>query len=89
MAQAIDNDKDFLVIETSMSECMMWGGMAICDSCNESSHIGYYVAVLNHWMCPKCYNEWLQRAKRYEEDIPTEIRNYNTYANILGLQQYK
>lgn len=76
----------FLVIETSLKECLDWGGIGICDNCATPHPTkGYYVAVLNLWLCPKCYQEWKIRAKWYKEDEPIEIRNYNTYASILGL----
>lgn len=86
MAKKIDNEKGFLVIEVSASECAeVFGGMGICDSCNSFDLKGYYIAVLNCWYCQKCYKEWIERAKRYNEDIEIEERNYKYYSNLLGL----
>lgn len=57
MAKIVDNPKRFKVIELSRNELAKIGGIGICDRCNGTSNTGYYVAVLNCWFCPKCYNE--------------------------------
>lgn len=86
MAKKVENSKGFLVIEVSGIESIeKIGGMAICDSCNSHHSQGYYIAVLNQWVCPDCYNEWIARAKRYEEDIRIEQRNYDLHSQLLGL----
>lgn len=86
MAKKEENKKGFLVIKTeSLSEALKLGGVAVCDSCNKSTFTGYYIAVLNKWMCERCYEEWIYFAKRYEEDIPVEQHYYDMYAKILGV----
>lgn len=85
MAKKVECGK-FLVIEVSREECIMWGGAAICDSCNATSGIGYYIAVLNSWFCPKCYEEWKKDAKWYSSDFQIEKRNYQVYAKMLGVE---
>lgn len=85
MAKKVECGK-FLVIEVSREECIMWGGAAVCDSCNATSEIGYYIAVLNSWYCPKCFEEWKNRAKWYHEDVHIESRNYAAYAKALGIE---
>lgn len=89
MAKKEENEKGFLVIKTeSLSEALMLagpGGRAVCDCCNKSSFVGYYIAVLNDWYCERCYEEWLYLAKRYVEDIEIEVRNYAKYSNLLNL----
>ncbi|MDR2928229.1 MAG: hypothetical protein LBV41_08545 [Cytophagaceae bacterium] len=86
MAKKVENSKGFLVLEVSaieVNEC--FGGYGICDYCNSDDRSGYYIAVLNSWYCPKCYKEWIQRAKRYAGDIHIEERNYNCACESLGL----
>lgn len=84
MAKQVENEKGFLVIETSLTECVeKIGGVGICDSCNSSSFSGCYIAALNCWYCPKCYQEWLSKARRYEEDIQIEQRNFDYYSKLL------
>ena len=46
---------------------------------------GYYIAVLNQWYCPKCYDEFCKRAKYYQEDTGTEKRNYELYSKLFGV----
>lgn len=65
MAKIVDNPKRFKVIELSRNELAKIGGIGICDRCNGTSNTGYYVAVLNCWFCPKCYNEWYGCATHY------------------------
>ena len=86
MAVIVDNPKGFKVIETPMTECIDMGGMAVCDSCNECSENGYLIAVLNAWYCPECYNEWLNEAVRYEEDVVYENRTFNSFKRILNIE---
>jgi len=84
MAEIIRNEKGFKVIKTSISEInQSVGGLGICDKCNVSSFTGYYVAVLNYWICEECYNEFLGRAKRYKEDTEIEQRNYDYMLNAF------
>ena len=61
------------------------GGYGICDYCNTPAEKGYYIAVLNQWYCPKCYDEFCKRAKYYQEDTGTEKRNYELYSKLFGV----
>lgn len=86
MAKNIDNSKGFLVIEVSTPELFAKsGGYGICDYCNTPAEKGYYIAALNRWYCPKCYAEFCNRAKHYQEDSATEKRNYEVYAKLFGI----
>ena len=85
MAKIVDNPKRFKVIELSRNELAKIGGIGICDRCNGTSNTGYYVAVLNCWFCPKCYNEWYVCATHYPEDIKIENKNFEFYKNLFDL----
>lgn len=86
MAKKIENEKGFLVIEASAREIYIAaGGIGICDRCNSPAEVGYYIAVLNCWYCPKCYAEWYQNAINYPEDRDVELRNYKFYSERLGV----
>ena len=85
MAQIINSDKDFKVIEVYLSDCIKWGGLGICDHCNTAIRKGYYVAVLNSVLCEKCYKSWHHRAKNYPEDRRIEESNFNRMKSILNL----
>lgn len=84
----VKNDKGFLVMEITRAELVSkfakYVFIGVCDSCMDSPEVGYYVAVLNRWLCKKCYDEWMQRATRYQEDIPYEERNYEIYKRLFS-----
>lgn len=86
MAKIAENKKGFLVIEVSAEELSSkMGGYGICDFCNTPSDNGYFVSVLNQWLCSKCYNEWLKRAIRYPQDADIERRNFELFKEKLSL----
>lgn len=85
MAKIIDNPKKFRIIEMSLVEVnQAFGGLGVCDLCCTSPQTGYYIAVLNSWYCPECYNRWVKNAKRYAEDINTEERNFERVKERLS-----
>ena len=62
------------VLVFSLNECYNWGGMNVCDLCNqdictkEHQH-GYMTPVLgSNAICEKCYKDFIGRGKLYEED---------------------
>lgn len=93
MAKIIENEKGFRVIEITSDEMRRiypemrnvdW--FPICDSCGRNGlKKGYYVAVLNQWFCPKCYQRWYSGAIRQPEDWAIEMKNFSTYKEMLGL----
>ena len=87
MASILDNKKGFKVLFTYDVECLSWGGYAICDMCNNKSFIGYFVSVLNFWVCPECFKEWYKTAKHYEVDIPYEIKKYEQISSMLSINK--
>lgn len=81
----VKNEKGFRVLSVSRSElekatCQTH---CCCDSCLATPEFGYYVAVLNMWFCPKCYEHWMTTATRYLEDSIVEERNYLKYKTLL------
>lgn len=85
MAEVVKNDKGFKVIHCSITEIVDLGGLGICDYCNNASYHGFYIAVLNAWYCPKCYERWHKEAVYYPEDKPIEDKNFKVYSKLLGL----
>lgn len=83
MAKIVKNKKGFKILKMSLAEVNSIGGFGICDFCNNASKEGYYIAVLNMWYCPKCYEEWCLRAEYYPQDVEVENRNYNYMRNML------
>ena len=88
MAHKVENEKEFLILKTSRSEIVSLHPMnlGICDRCCSSKETeGFYVAVLNYWMCSKCYEEWYNKAERYPEDISFETMKFNEISNAIRL----
>lgn len=86
MAQIINNDKGFKVIKMRLVELQQATNemtLGICDNCNNASLEGYYVAVLNRYLCKGCYEDWYKRAKYYPEDARIEEKNFNFYSEKL------
>lgn len=81
----VDNAKGFKVINVPRKalEAATLQKKCVCDNCLSSSDTGYYVAVLNRWLCPTCYKHWMVYVKRYEEDAVIEEINYNFYMELL------
>lgn len=81
------NEKGFLILEVSRERMIerldKYGCQGICDTCLCIPEIGYYVAVLNMWLCKDCFNEWYSDAERFKEDIYIEEKNYENYKRIL------
>ncbi len=87
MAKIAENEKGFRVMEITRSEllCVLQehGSIGICDDCGERSPRGYYVAVLNRWLCPECYRKWYEGAVNYPEDRKYEEGNFNMYRQLF------
>jgi len=82
----VDNPKGFLILKMMGADTQKIGGNSTCDWCGEISTDGYYISVLNMWYCDKCYNDWLQRAKRFESDILIEEKNYSKMCHFFKIE---
>lgn len=77
----------FLIIECTNTE--LWiatGGVGVCDYCGRPSDRGYYIAVLNQWFCPDCFEKWKEGAVWYPDDARVEQKNFDFYAPRFGLK---
>lgn len=89
MARVVNNSKDFRILEVSRMELMYrmarFGTAGVCDVCMDTPETGYYVAVLNEWICRDCLEEFLRGAVHYEDDRDIEERNFRFYCKIFGV----
>lgn len=93
MARRVENSKGFLIIEMTPKEatniCKFgYFGELVCDNCNKlikNEQTIYYISVLNGVACKKCYEDWLNSATRYDEDIDYETRKFEYYAKLLNI----
>lgn len=81
----VKNDKGLKIIQCSSKEMRLATGnpSPVCDNCISDCENGYYVAVINRWLCESCYQEFMKFAKKYDEDCYIEDRNFNTYLDLL------
>ena len=84
--EEVKTSEGFLVLKVSNYELAKATNQeyCVCDHCLASPEEGYYVAVLNSWLCPKCYANWKKRATRYFTDVPIEEKNYQFYKNLIS-----
>lgn len=62
-------------------------GAAICDWCNgfDIEAPGQYIAVLSHWYCQSCFEQWYNNATYYPDDIEVEHTNVRFISQILKI----
>lgn len=87
VCEPYENGKYFKVLKVSRKRLEKATGQTkcVCDNCLASPVVGYYVAVLNRWLCSDCFWRWYKSGFNYEEDHPIETKNYNFYSKLLGL----
>ena len=83
----VENEKGFRVLKIDRTELLSktarFGAVGVCDRCDHTPHTGYYVAVLNYWLCPDCFRNWYQDAEHYEEDLAYEEKMYRSYRKLF------
>ena len=76
----------YVAYRCTASETALLGGMGVCDDCGKFSETGFLVPVLNHYMCPRCFEDWQNRGHYYPEDVPIEQRRAAYYENIIPME---
>ena len=72
-------------IKCTADDCFDWGGMAICDDCGERMQDDVYlIFILARAYCPKCFENWIKRAKRYEDDIYLQKQRHLDWYKAYG-----
>ena len=72
----------FSYIDVTLDDCLKWGGLGVCDGCNKGAFSELkLIWVLHDTYCEKCFNNWLERAKKYtkqdiEEDLCLQKNNH-------------
>lgn len=62
------------------------GSLGVCDNCMGQAETGYYVAVLNRWLCPGCYRHFVNTCHRFPEDLRVEMRNYKRIKELFNVK---
>lgn len=72
-------------IKCKKEDCLDWGGFGICDFCGEEmTDEVYLIFILNSAYCEKCFKEWINRARAYEEDLAIQKQNHISYYRAYG-----
>ncbi len=72
-------------IKCTKEDCLNWGGMSICDNCNElMEEEVYLIFILSRAICKECFEEWLKRAKIYEEDLKLQKQRHVSWYKAYG-----
>lgn len=81
-------------IKCTPQECFNWGGSCICDMCDTymAPDNIYLIFVLHSAICQDCFDEWIKRTKRYDDDIELQTKNdilfYRSYGfNVIPSNQ--
>lgn len=75
----------YMYVEVTNQDCINWGGLGICDNCGKSFDKGYLVFVLSSCICEECFNDWINVAKGYEEDLYFQsLHAESWFKNYLG-----
>jgi hypothetical protein len=83
VAKILKSEKGFKLIECSIPETTLFGGIGVCDFCGNASFSGVLIAVLSSWYCTDCFEGWHNCATRYEEDESHENNVFNHFNKIL------
>lgn len=87
MAKLYKNKKNFLIIQLTLKEVVkVWGkygDCGICDSCDQTPQKGYFVAALNQYLCPICFEKWFKSAESRPGDARFEQMQYDQAVHEL------
>lgn len=90
MAKIIEDAGGFKVLEVSRKELIEkiahLGALGLCDYCMKSPSTGYYIAVLDQWLCPECYQDFLSRNVPCPEDSHYETMMFNAYCRAFNVK---
>lgn len=83
MAREFKSKKGYRVFEVSINEILSWGGLAVCDSCNNARRDNVLIPVLNSCYCSECFDEWNKRHEFYPEDVAVQERIINYHKRFF------
>ena len=79
----------FSYVDVTLLDCLNWGGMGICNSCNKMHKDLKLIFVLTDTYCEKCFNDFLERSKHMsKEDIEYDLNVQKQY-DIKWYKEHK
>lgn len=89
VAKIISEKDGFKTIRVSREELLEklgpLGSKGLCDYCISTPKSGYYVAVLDQWLCPKCYEEFVMSNVPDPRDFWFEDERFAWFKKHIGL----
>lgn len=89
MAEIILVPDGFKSVKVSRKELLeklgVYGSKGICDYCISTPETGYYVAILDQWLCPKCYNEFITNNTPDPRDAWFENERFAWFKRLFKL----
>lgn len=74
-------------IKCTKKDCYDWGGASICDDCNElMEEEVYLIFILGRALCKKCFEEWMENSKKYEEDLQLQKLRHVSWYKAYGFE---
>ena len=73
-------------IKVNKEDCFNWGGISICDDCNEFMNESYLIFILGRALCKKCFEDWTKKSKRYEEDLRFQNERHLAWYKAHGFE---
>lgn len=77
--------KGYIVYKAIAAETALLGGIGVCDDCGQETAQGFLVPVLNHYMCPACFQDWEAHGTFYPQDTEIEAKNAAYYERRIPL----
>ncbi len=77
--------KGYIVYKATAAETALLGGIGVCDDCGQETAQGFLVPVLNHYMCPACFQDWEAHGTFYPQDTEIEAKNAAYYERRIPL----
>lgn len=85
--EMLHTKQGYSYLKCTKKDCFDWGGLAICDFCGEDMKDDVYlIFILNSALCPKCFEEWISRAKKYSDDIELQKQNHERWYKAYGFK---
>lgn len=82
-------DTGYSYVECTREDCFNWGGICICDNCNEEiKDTVYLVFILGSALCKKCFDKWEKGSRKYDEDLYLQKQKHIAYYRAHGLEVY-
>ena len=86
-AKLLYTPQGYSYIQVTTKDCLEWGGLTICDDCNNPiNDDGHLIYILNRVYCKKCFEDWCHRATKYSDDIMLQKQNHINYYKAYGFE---